>query len=142
MERERPTAARVLLVDDVPDLRLMFRSMLMSDERFEVVGEAADGYEAIEKARELRPDVILLDIAMPRMDGLQAIPRLHEAAPGTRILVLSGFDTAKIAEQAVSLCATAFLEKGASSKDIADTAHRVHLSPPKRPCGDVPPLAS
>ncbi len=141
MHKERTDAARVLLVDDVADLRQMFRLMLTQDGRFDVVGEAADGVEAIEKARELRPDLILLDIAMPRMDGLEAIPRLHEAAPGTRILVLSGFDTAKIAQQAVALCATAFLEKGASSKDITDTAHRVRLSPPKRPCA-VPPIAS
>ncbi len=123
--------ARVLVVDDVEDLRMLFRTILDADERFEVVGEAGDGVEAIEKAAALRPDVIMLDIAMPRLDGLQAIPRLHEAAPGTRILVLSGFESKRIAASALDACATAFLEKGAQIDVIAETLHEVHLSPPK-----------
>jgi two-component system, chemotaxis family, chemotaxis protein CheY len=127
-------ATRILIADDVPELRAIFRLLLSSDERFEVVGEAADGYEAIEKARGLKPDLVILDIAMPRLDGLQAIPRIHEAAPGVRILVLSGFETGRISEQAIALCATAFLEKGAPTEEIISLAYDVAMSPPKKAC--------
>jgi DNA-binding NarL/FixJ family response regulator len=126
---------RVLVVDDVPDLRALFRLVLESDDRFEVVGEAGDGEEAIVKAHELRPDVVMLDIAMPRMNGINAIPLLHQAAPGIRILVLSGFETDAIARRAIDACATAFISKGVSPKKIVSTLHDVYLSPPKTLCG-------
>ena len=122
---------RVLLVDDVWDLRVMFRKAFERNPRFEVVGEAADGYEAIDQARAHQPDVIILDIAMPRMNGLQAIPLLHEASPASKILVLSGFDTARVAAKALELRASAFLEKGAPTAQIVSLAEQVHLSRPK-----------
>lgn len=125
---------RTLVVDDVPELRAMFSMMLETDDRFEVVGEAGDGLEAIEKAGALRPDLVLLDIAMPRLDGLQAIPRIHAASPGLRILVLSGFETPRVAKQAIELCATAFLEKGATTAKIVSLAAEVAASPPKKAC--------
>ena len=124
-------AIRVLIVDDVFDLRLMFRKAFERDPRFDVVGEAADGYEAIDQARIHQPDVIVLDIAMPRLDGLRAIPLLHEASPPSKILVLSGFDTIRIAAKALELTASAFLEKGAPTAHIVNLAEQVHLSPPK-----------
>ena len=125
---------RVLIVDDVPDLRAMFTMVLSRDGRFEIVGEAEDGLEAIERARELQPDIVLLDIAMPRLDGLQAIPRIHAAAPGVRILVVSGFGTKELAERAIAACATAFLEKGVHPDELTLAAVRVHDSPPKKVC--------
>jgi len=130
-------AIRTLVADDVPELRAIFRLLLSSDDRFEVVGEAADGVEAVEMAGRLRPDLVLLDVAMPKLDGLQAIPKIHEVASGVRILVLSGFETKRIAEQAVALCATAFLEKGAATDKIVSLAHEVALSPPKRVCPET-----
>lgn len=125
---------RVLVVDDVADLRGLFKMVLESDGRFDVVGEAADGEEAIQEAGRLRPDVIVLDVAMPRMDGIHAIPLLHEAAPGVRILMLSGFDNKRMARQAIDTCATAFLSKGAPPESIISTLHDVYLSPPKELC--------
>lgn len=127
-------AIRVLVVDDVPELRALFRLVLESDDRFEVVGEAGDGEEAIVKAHELRPDVVMLDIAMPRMNGINAIPLLHQAAPGIRILVLSGFETDSIARQAIDACATAFISKGVTPSKIVSTLHDVYLSEPKTLC--------
>ncbi len=124
-------AIRVLLVDDVADLRLMFRRIFESDGRFEVVGEAADGYEALEQARAHQPDVIVLDVAMPRMDGLQAIPLLHEASPDSKILMLSGFESEVVARKALELTASAFIEKGAATARIIDLAEEVSKSPPK-----------
>jgi two-component system, chemotaxis family, chemotaxis protein CheY len=126
---------RVLIVDDVPELRSVFRIMLESDGRFEVVGEASDGHEAIERAGQLHPDVVTLDIAMPGLDGLRAIPLLHEASPGLRILVLSGFETGRLAREAIERCATAFLSKGVAPETIVSTLHDVYLSPPKKLCG-------
>ena len=125
---------RVLVVDDVPDLRRIFRLVLENDGRFEVVGEAGDGEVAVQMATELRPDVIVLDVAMPKLDGIHAIPLLHKAAPGVRILVLSGFEGKRVAAQAINACATAFLTKGTRPQEIASTLHEVYLSPPKKLC--------
>ncbi|MEA2452154.1 MAG: hypothetical protein QOG04_864 [Actinomycetota bacterium] len=108
--------------------------MLENDGRFEIVGEAGDGEEAIAKAGELRPDVIMLDVAMPRMDGIRAIPLLHKASPGVRILVLSGFEGRRVVQQAISACATAFITKGEVPATIVSTLHEVYLSPPKKQC--------
>ena len=131
-------AIRVLLVDDVHDLRTLFRHALARDERVEVIGEAADGIEAIEKARELRPDVVVLDLAMPRLDGMRAIPRLHEASPGVRIMVLSGFSSPKLAARAIASCATGFVEKGISPFELADVIVQVFRSPAKSGCSETP----
>ena len=122
---------RVLLVDDVPDIRLLLRITVSRDERFEVVGEAEDGEEAILLAGELKPDVIILDLAMPKLDGLQAIPRIRKEVPGVRILVFSGFEAARIAAKAIASCADAYIEKGTSLKELTSVLTMIHSSPPK-----------
>jgi DNA-binding NarL/FixJ family response regulator len=87
-------ATRVLIVDDHPLTRDALAALLTQHE-FSVVGEAADGAEAIEVARSLQPDLILLDLSMPGLDGLQALPRLREAAPRCEVVML----TASVAEE-------------------------------------------
>ena len=113
-----PAPCRVLIADDVPELRLLLRLALESEGNFEVVGEAKDGVEALQMATDRRPDAILLDLAMPVMDGLQAIPHLKEQSPDAKILVLSGFDAGKMKNEALEAGADAYLEKGAATAGI------------------------
>jgi len=107
-----PTPHRILLVDDNEDVRKLLRLKLESDKGVEVVGEGADGEEAVALVEELTPDVVVLDLAMPRMDGLQALPLILRAAPGTKVIVLSGFDQSAMAARAFDAGAHAYLEKG------------------------------
>jgi DNA-binding NarL/FixJ family response regulator len=112
---------RVLLADDTPDIRKLLRLNLELDGRFEVVGEAADGAEAVALTRSLRPDAVVLDLAMPVMDGLQAAPVIRQCSPESRILVLSGFDQARMEARAREQGANGYLEKGTAFGRIAQT---------------------
>jgi CheY-like chemotaxis protein len=103
---------RVLIVDDYEDMRALLRATLESKGGYEIVGEAADGEEAVRLADALQPDVVVLDLAMPRMDGLQALPLICDSVAGVRVIVLSGFDEAIVAKQALSAGAARFIEKG------------------------------
>jgi signal transduction histidine kinase/ActR/RegA family two-component response regulator len=105
---------RVLIADDTEDIRMLLRLTLQKDGRFEVVGEARDGQEAVEMAETTRPDAIVLDLAMPVMDGLQALPHIRRILPRSRIVVLSGFNASQMADEALSLGADAYLEKGSA----------------------------
>jgi two-component system, NarL family, nitrate/nitrite response regulator NarL len=80
---------RVLIVDDEPDLRILLRLQLGFEQGFEVVGEAADGREAIERCAELEPDVVVMDLLMPRMTGFEATARLREEQPGVGVVAYS-----------------------------------------------------
>lgn len=103
---------RVLVVDDNVDLRELFALQLQMSGGFDIVGQAGDGAEAVLQASELLPDVVLLDLAMPLMDGLQALPLILEAVPTTKVIVVSGFDERSLADQALGLGAVRYLEKG------------------------------
>ncbi len=111
-------ACRVLIADDVASLRMLWSTFLSEDAAIEVVGEAADGAEAIERAVELEPDVLLLDLSMPRVDGLEVIKALREQASGIRIVVASGFSAARLAPLALELGAVDYFEKGGSAEDL------------------------
>lgn len=111
----------MLLADDTPDIRRLTRMMLDLDDRFVVVGEAADGAQAVEMAASERPDAIVLDIAMPVMDGLDAIPLILERAPGTRIVVLSAYPE-EASREALALGAHAWVGKGS---DYAELVHKL-----------------
>ena len=103
---------RVLIADDVPDLRMLLRLALERTGRFSVVGEAADGAQAVELATEHAPDLVVLDLSMPVLDGLEALPLIHEGAPNAQVVVLSGFAATKMEAQALAAGAVAYLEKG------------------------------
>lgn len=102
----------VLVVEDNEDLRRLVARRLDLVEDFEVVGQAADGEEAVEMVARLRPGIVMLDLAMPRMDGLTALPLILAAVPETRVIVLSGFDEQTMADRAIEAGAHAYLEKG------------------------------
>jgi len=80
---------RILLVDDHPSFRHMLRAFLELNPDWEVCGEASDGCEAVTKTTELHPDVIIMDLNMPRLNGLEATRRIHELSPSIRILILT-----------------------------------------------------
>ncbi len=111
---------RVVLADDTPEIRTLLRLTLEDHGEIEVVGEASDGAEAVKIVRELQPDALVLDLAMPVMDGFQAIPEVRRHAPETKIIVLSGFDKGLMSERALSLGADMYFEKGISFSDLAD----------------------
>ena len=111
------TALRILIADDAPDIRLLLK-MYLTDSRLKVVGEATNGAEAVEMAEAEKPDAIILDLAMPVMDGLEAIPLIKKASPDTKIVVLSGFDADRMAERAIGLGAETYLQKGVALGDI------------------------
>ena len=90
---------------------MLLRLTLELDGRFEVVGEATNGREAVELASAERPDIVILDLAMPVMDGFEAIPEICRQSPGTKILVLSAFDPST-SERVMSLGADSYLVKG------------------------------
>jgi DNA-binding NarL/FixJ family response regulator len=115
---ERPI--RVLLVDDQPLLRTGFRMVLGSEPDLTVVGEAGDGAEAVELARRLQPDVVLMDIRMPRLDGVEATRRIVEAALPTRVLVLTTFDLDEYVVGALRAGASGFLTKDVPAEDLVD----------------------
>ena len=81
---------RVVLVDDTEEIRRLLRTTLEIDGRFDVIDEAADGVAAVRIAGEKQPDAVILDLAMPVMDGLQSIPAIRKEAPATKLPVLSG----------------------------------------------------
>jgi DNA-binding NarL/FixJ family response regulator len=103
---------RVLIVDDVPDIRRLITFVLEHHGGFEVVGEAGDGEEAIRQTEVLRPDVVLLDLSMPVMDGLEALPVILASSPQSKVLVLSGFDSSEMSAEATRLGAVGYMEKG------------------------------
>ena len=116
---------RTLLVDDVEDFRVLLRILMEQDGRFDVVGEAGDGSEALELATELAPDVVVLDLAMPVMDGLTALPALREAVPDVRVVVLSGFPTDEMGPAAEQAGAVGYLEKGRNPTGLATDIHEL-----------------
>ena len=115
--RTRPV--RVVIVDDTYDLRELLR-LALTRGGMEVVGEAGDGLSGIEAVRAERPDVVLLDLSMPVMDGLEALPSIRRLVPGAKIIVLSGFGATQMSERALATGADGYLQKGMSLKRILD----------------------
>jgi len=110
---------RVLLADDQRLVRSGFRMILRADPELEVVGEAGDGVEAVALARELSPDVVLMDVRMPRVDGIEATRRIMRAPEPPRVLVLTTFDLDEYVYAALRAGASGFLLKDAPEDQLA-----------------------
>jgi DNA-binding NarL/FixJ family response regulator len=119
---------RLLIADDQELVRIGFRLLLEAQDDLEVVGEAADGEQAVALARELRPDVILMDIRMPRVDGIEAIGRLQQEAldPPPRVLVLTTFDLDEYVFGALRAGAAGFLLKDAPKDALVQAIRVIH----------------
>lgn len=120
-----PRRRRTLLVDDTPDLRELLAMTLEETDDFEVVGEAGDGRAGIEAAQQTEPDLVVLDLAMPVMDGLEALPHLRRSRPAATIVVLSGFGATAMRDQALVSGADGYVEKGTRLPAIVDRLRRI-----------------
>lgn len=117
MHAEAPT---IVIVDDASEVRLLVKTRLRLSGRLRVVGEGANGADAVALAREHRPDLMLLDVSMPGTDGLEALPQVLAASPSTRVVLFSGFEEQGLVEKAERLGAAAFVEKSAPVDSLAD----------------------
>ena len=111
------SAPRVLIVDDTSDFRLLLR-VALELEGLDVVDDVGDGMQGISAAREQQPDIVLLDLAMPVMDGLEALPLITAASPSSKIIVLSGFQAQSMEASALAAGAHAYQQKGATADTI------------------------
>jgi DNA-binding NarL/FixJ family response regulator len=116
---------RVLLVDDQSLLRMGFSLVLGAEDDLEVVGEAADGLVALDQVRALAPDVVLMDVRMPRLDGIEATRRIVAEHPGVRVLVLTTFDLDEYAFAALRAGASGFLLKDARPAELVAAVRTV-----------------
>jgi DNA-binding NarL/FixJ family response regulator len=117
---------RLLVADDHPMLREGLVAVLGTQPDFDVVGEAADGSEVVRLAVKLRPDVILLDLEMPRVDGVAALERLRDAGSEARAIVFTAYDTDERILRSLRAGARGYLLKGASRAEIFDAIRTVH----------------
>jgi DNA-binding NarL/FixJ family response regulator len=111
----------VYLVDDVPELRELIKFGMEEDPGFTVVGEAGDGRSALDGIAETRPAAVLLDLSMPDMDGLEAIPEIRKGDPDVAIIVLSGFSADRMGGPALERGADGYVEKGTPIQELRDT---------------------
>jgi len=118
VKERSPTALRILIADDHEVVREGLAGMLATQPDFTIVAQATDGLEAVELAARLAPDVVLMDLEMPRLDGAQAIREILGAKPGTKVIVLTAYDTDERIIQAVQAGARGYLLKGVPREDL------------------------
>jgi DNA-binding NarL/FixJ family response regulator len=111
-------AIDVVVCDDVSEMRKLLRFALETDPGMRVVGEADNGRDGARVIAELQPDVVVLDLSMPEMDGLETIPEIASAAPDTGIIIFSGFAAERMEEPALESGADLYIEKGSPLDDI------------------------
>ena len=117
---------RILIAEDQQQVRRAFSTMLSLESDLKVVALAADGAEAIQLARKWRPDIVLMDLQMPRVGGIGAMKRILEDVPEAKIIVLTTFDTDELVFEAISAGAHAYLLKDSNEAEILETIRDVH----------------
>ena len=116
---------RVFIADDHAILREGINALLVTNDDVEVVGEAADGIESVEKASELKPDVVLMDIGMPALDGLEATRRIRKESPHTRVIMLTQHEQPEYVATSIKAGASGYLPKRALASDLMAAIHAV-----------------
>jgi DNA-binding NarL/FixJ family response regulator len=116
---------RIMVVDDFKDWRLKVCSILEQSRELLVVGEASDGAEAVRKAQELQPDLIVLDIGLPKLNGIEAAPRMSEVSPGSKIIFLSQDNDADAIQAALSSGACGYVHKLSAGNELLSAVEAV-----------------
>lgn len=119
------TKIRILIVDDLEHVRQGLRTILELTDDLEVVGEASDGLEAIRQAEQLEPDVVLMDLEMPQLDGLEATQRIKAHHPEIGVVMITIHDSASNRERAARVGVDAFVEKGIAFEVLLKTIRQV-----------------
>ena len=123
-------AIRILIVDDHPVIRHGLRNLLEAQPGWEVVDEAGDGLEALEKADRLNPDVILLDVSMPKMNGLEACRLIRKAVPASEILIVTQHDSSQMMREALDAGARGYVVKSNAGRDLIAAVEAVSTHKP------------
>lgn len=121
---------RILVVDDHMVVRRGLVSLIESEDELEVVGQAADGLEAIEQAEKLRPDVVLMDVEMPRLNGLAALPRVLEKSPQSKVIILTTFADDERIFNALRSGASGYVLKDVAEHDLIESVRKVMRGEP------------
>jgi DNA-binding NarL/FixJ family response regulator len=121
----RSMAVRILLVDDHPIVRQGLKTLLEGRSGWEVIGEASDGAEAVEKAKRLSPDVMVLDVTMPKMNGLEACRLLRKQTPGLEILFVTQHDSPQMMREALEAGARGYVVKSNAARDLLEAVEAV-----------------
>ena len=121
-------SVRVLIADDQALVRAGFRMILDAEDDLEIVGEAADGAEAVTAALELQPDVVLMDIRMPELDGIEATRLIKQVSPGTGVLLLTAYEEDDLAAAGRDAGADGFFLKGIFGTELVDRVREVHAA--------------
>lgn len=128
---------RILVVDDHPVVRQGLKTLLEGQSGWEVVGEASDGLEALDKANSLLPDIVVLDVTMPKMHGLEACRLLREKTPGPEILFVTQHDSPQMMREALDAGARGYVVKSNAARDLLEAVeavsqHRVFVALARR----------
>jgi DNA-binding NarL/FixJ family response regulator len=120
------SAIRILIVDDHAILRDGIRALLERESQFEVIGEAADGRAALELTRQRQPDIVLMDVAMPLLNGLEATAQVLQCSPDSKVIILSMYDYESYIRQALAAGAAGYILKDATADELIDAIRCVH----------------